>query len=213
MKVYPSILSANFNELEKEITAINTAGADGIHIDMMDGHFVPNLSFGPLVIAKLHEISSLPLDCHLMVSNPELYYKSLAEYKARFISFHYEVCKDNITKHITEIKKLNCLVGIAINPNTPVDVLTEYINDIDLVVLMSVNPGFGGQKFIPTTIDKIISLKNIITQKNSTALIEIDGGINKEWGEEVAKVGADIVVAGSYVFKNNCYQTQIRSLK
>ena len=207
-----SILSADFNNLGKEIQIINDSDADFIHLDVMDGVFVPNISFGFPIIEHVNKIAQKPLDVHLMIIDPTQYIIPSAKAGASIITVHYEACKQ-LRHTIRRIKELGVKAGVSLNPNTPVDVLKEVITELDMVLLMSVNPGFGAQKFIEHTIEKVAGLKRMITSKGLDTLIEIDGGVNLETGKRLLEAGADVLVAGNFVFKaKNPIQT-IKNLK
>ncbi|MBQ3034827.1 MAG: ribulose-phosphate 3-epimerase [Alphaproteobacteria bacterium] len=208
--VAPSILSADFSCLGKEIIKLNDAGADLIHIDVMDGVFVPNLTFGAPVVKSIRPYSKLPFDVHLMVEKPSILIKDFADAGADFITVHLE-CKEEIPFLISLIKKEKKKVGLSIKPNTKVSDILPYIPDIDLILVMSVEPGFGGQKFQQEAIKKIADLKELIGRKK--VLISVDGGINDVTAPACVYAGADILVAGSYVFKNKPYKKAIEKLK
>ena len=212
MYVAPSILSADFANLESEIKAVCEAGADLIHIDVMDGHFVPNLTIGPVVVNAAKKSSSVPLDIHLMVENPSFFVEMFLGIKPKFLGFHIEA-ENHPLRLIDYIRNNGISPAIVLNPHTPISSLKHIINSVDMVLLMSVNPGFGGQKFMPTVIDKIKELKELIYKTNSICMIEVDGGVNGLNVAELDEAGADIVVAGSYIFSSNDYETAIRSLK
>lgn len=197
--ISPSILSADFNNLGNDILMLNQSEADWIHFDVMDGVFVPNISFGLPVIQHVKKIASKPLDVHLMIINPDLFIKPFAESGADILTVHYEVC-NHLHRTVGAIHNEGMKAGVCLNPATPVHVLEDIINDLDLVLLMSVNPGFGGQKFIQNTYQKVIRLRRLIDEKHSGALIEIDGGVNFETGKLLFDAGADVLVAGSFVF-------------
>ena len=199
MIIAPSILAADFANLQKEVTMINDSAADWIHVDIMDGVFVPNISFGIPVTAAIKKHAKKPLDVHLMIVNPERYVEDFRKAGADVISVHAEACP-HLHRNIQQIKSLGAKAGVAINPHTPISVLENIIQDIDLVCLMSVNPGFGGQKFIEETFNKVGDLKNLILRKSSLAQIEIDGGVNQQNAPRLAKAGADVLVAGNFVF-------------
>ena len=202
IKISPSILSADFSKLGNEIRDLEKAGADLIHIDVMDGHFVPNITIGPGVIYKLRKCSSLPFDVHLMISPVHNFIKSFAEAGADIITIHPEAT-DNLVSSIEKIKSLNKKAGVSLNPETPVNKVLPVLDLIDLVLIMSVNPGFGGQKFIENTLEKVKLLRKKIDTKNLAVQIEIDGGINFENSKIVKKAGVDILVSGATIFKKN----------
>jgi len=210
--IAPSILSADFVNLEKGIQMLNKSKADWIHIDVMDGVFVPNITIGFPVIKRIKQVAKKPLDVHLMIIQPERYFEKFKEAGADNLSIHYE---GNIHLHrsVHAIKQLGMKAGVVINPHTPVDALSEIIKDVDLVCVMSVNPGFGGQKFIENTYSKIINLKALITAVKSKALIEIDGGVDKTNAAKLLKCGADVLVAGNYVFSSKEPLKTIADLK
>ena len=202
IQISPSILSADFSQLGKEIKRLEEGGADMIHVDVMDGHFVPNLTIGPPVIKSLKKHSSILFDVHLMISPVHKYIEAYANAGADIITIHPEAT-DNMDLSITKIRELNKKVGVSLNPETKVDVLIDHLNKIDLVLIMSVNPGFGGQKFMPEVLSKIKQLKKIQTEKNLNFDIEIDGGINFENSKQAVEAGANILVSGTTIFKSN----------
>ena len=202
IKISPSILSADFSELGKEIKKLENGGADLIHVDVMDGHFVPNLTIGPPVIKALRKYTKLPFDVHLMISPVHEYIKNFAEAGSDIITIHPEATK-NLKETINLIKKFDKKVGISLNPNTEINIIDSHLNNIDLVLIMSVFPGFGGQKFIPDTIKKIKDLKAIKDKNNYSFDIEVDGGINFSNSKEVINAGANILVSGTTIFKEN----------
>ena len=202
IQISPSILSADFNQLGKEIKRLEEAGADMIHVDVMDGHFVPNLTMGPPVIKALRKYTKLPFDVHLMISPVHKYIKDYADAGADIITIHPETT-DNLEDSIQHIKKLNKKIGISLNPGTQVEVIKKFLEKIDLVLIMSVNPGFGGQKFIPEVLVKIKELKKIKDQQNLNFDIVVDGGINFDNSKLVIDAGANILVSGTTIFKNN----------
>ena len=202
IQISPSILSADFSQLSNEIKRLEDGGADMIHVDVMDGHFVPNLTIGPPVIKSLKKHSSILFDVHLMISPVHKYIKAYADAGADIITIHPEAT-DDINSSISLIKELNKKVGISLNPKTRVDVIIEHLNKIDLVLIMSVNPGFGGQKFMPEVLSKIEELKQLRTTKDLNFDIEIDGGINFENSKMAIRAGANILVSGTTIFKSN----------
>ena len=202
IKISPSILSADFSQLGKEIKKLEDGGADLIHVDVMDGHFVPNLTIGPPVIKTLRKYTKLPFDVHLMISPVHKYIKNFADAGSDIITIHPEATED-LKESISLIKELNKKVGISLNPNTEINVIESQLNNIDLVLIMSVFPGFGGQKFIPETIKKIKDLKEIKDNNNYSFDIEVDGGINFSNSKDVINAGANILVSGTTIFKEN----------
>ena len=205
IKIAPSILSADFGQLGSEIKRLEEAGADMIHVDVMDGHFVPNLTVGPPVINTLRKYTKLPFDVHLMISPVHKYIKDYAEAGANIITIHPEAT-DNLQESIKHIKNFGKKVGVSLNPNTQIDIIEKLLVEINLVLIMSVHPGFAGQKFIPNVLDKIKELKKIKDKKNLNFDIEVDGGINFDNSKLVIEAGADILVSGTTIFKNNLYE-------
>ena len=212
MYVAPSILSADFGRLAEEIRAVCEAGADLIHVDVMDGHFVPNLTIGPLVVSAAAKASSKPLDIHLMVKNVPFFVDLFLPLKPKFLSFHIEEGTHPL-RLIDHIRRCGVSPAVVLNPHTPLSVLEFILGEVDMVLLMSVNPGFGGQKFIPSALEKIKQLRELIDRKGAKCLIEVDGGVNGLNIAGIDEAGADIVVAGNYIFSSNDYTEAIRALK
>ena len=210
--IAPSILSADFTRLGDEIKAVEAAGADWIHIDVMDGHFVPNITIGPLVVKAARRVTDLPLDVHLMIEKPERYIQAFADAGSDLISVQVETCS-HLNRTIQMIKETGARAGVVLNPSTSLSTLDWELENVYHVMLMSVNPGFGGQKFIPSCLDKIRDLRKIIDEKKLETLIEIDGGVNENTIGDISAAGADIFVAGSAIFKNSDYTKTIATFK
>jgi ribulose-phosphate 3-epimerase len=210
--VAPSILASDFANLQKEITMINESSADWIHVDIMDGVFVPNISIGLPVVHAVKKHAKKPLDVHLMIVQPERYIEAFRQAGAEYISVHAEACI-HLHRTIEQIKATGAKAGVALNPHTPVSVLSEIINDIDLVCMMSVNPGFGGQKFIQNTYNKTRELAELIKKKKANVLIEIDGGVNQDNAKDLLDAGASVLVAGNFVFASTDPKATIEKLK
>ena len=199
MQIAPSLLSADFSCLEQEIAKIETAGADLLHIDIMDGHFVPNLTFGAPVVKAIRKVSKLPFDVHLMVEKPENFITLFSEAGADLLTVHVEATV-HLHRTIQSIKENKMYAGVALNPSTPLSAIEEIVSDLDLLLIMSVNPGFGGQQFIPSSLDKIRRLKSMLLAKQSTARIAVDGGVTLNNASQLRECGADILVAGSAIY-------------
>ena len=213
IKIAPSILACNFSKLNDEVLSIEKAGADFIHLDIMDGHFVPNLTFGPPVIKSLRHLTKLPFDVHLMVSNPDVLLDEYVNAGSNIITVHVEACND-LARTLNYIKSKGCKAGVAINPHTDIQFIENVIEDLDLILIMTVNPGFGGQKFINSMVKKIFLVKEIISTRD--IFLEVDGGITKENSKVVINAGANVLVAGTSVFKTNkeiTYKMNIDSLR
>lgn len=210
--ISPSLLSADFANLQRDVEMLNRSEADWLHMDVMDGVFVPNISFGFPVLEAVSKISKKPLDVHLMIVKPERYVAQTAKCGAMMMTVHYEACT-HLHRTIQEIHAAGMKAGVSLNPSTPVSVLEDIIGDVELVLLMSVNPGFGGQKFIENTIQKVQRLRQLIQQSGSHALIEVDGGVQADTAPRLVQAGTDALVSGSYIFKASDPIAVIRSLK
>ena len=210
--IAPSILSADFSRLGDEVKAAEVAGADWIHVDVMDGHFVPNITIGPLVVEAVRSITQLPLDVHLMIENPDQHLEAFANAGCTYLTVHAEACY-HLHRTVHAIKDLGVKAGVTLNPATPLSMIEWVLKDLDLVLIMSVNPGFGGQKFIPESVQKIRDLKSMIDSKNLNVLIEVDGGVNQDTIRSVSEAGADAFVAGSAIFGSSDYGETIGKLR
>jgi ribulose-phosphate 3-epimerase len=210
--IAPSLLSANFAHLQKDIDMINKSSADWLHLDIMDGVFVPNISFGFPIIESIKDTCQKPLDVHLMIVEPDKFIADFAAVGTYMLNVHYEACT-HLHRTIQKIKSANMKAAVTLNPHTPISLLHDIIQDVDMVLLMSVNPGYGGQKFIENTLQKTSDLKELILKRNSTALIQIDGGVNLTTGKQLIEQGADVLVAGSFVFASNNPLQTIAELK
>lgn len=208
----PSLLSADFVRLAEEIARVEAAGADWLHLDIMDGHFVPNLTFGPPIVAAIRKISKLPLDVHLMVSNPAALVEQFAEAGANYLTVHVET-EPHLHRLVNRIRELGVKPAVTLNPATSVDLLDEILSEVDMVLVMSVNPGFGGQKFIPASLDKIRRLRQKLKRLDRQVLIEVDGGVNQETAPQLIEAGVDVLVAGSAVFGSADMKATIAALK
>lgn len=206
--IAPSILSADFSRLGDEIRAVEDAGADWIHVDVMDGHFVPNITIGPLIVEAARKVTSLPLDVHLMIESPERYIKDFADAGADLISVQVEACV-HLNRTIQMIKEIGLRAGVVLNPSTPLATIEWVLKDVDFVMIMSVNPGFGGQKFIPNSLDKVKDLRGMTRENGLSTLIEIDGGVNEKTIKNISDAGVDVFVAGSAIFGSSDYKETI----
>jgi len=210
--IAPSILSADFSRLGEEVKAVEAAGADWIHVDVMDGHFVPNITIGPLVVEAVRRVTQLPLDVHLMIEDPDQYLEAFAGAGSTYLTVHPEACY-HVHRTIQAIKDLGVKAGVSLNPATPLSALEWVLADVDLVLVMSVNPGFGGQTFIASAIPKIRDLKSMVRSKNPDVVIAVDGGVNQETIRSVSEAGADAFVAGSAIFGSSDYGKTIRKFR
>lgn len=210
--IAPSLLAADFLNLEQDIEMLNESEADWLHLDIMDGVFVPNISFGFPIINRLKEKTDKPLDVHMMIVEPEKFITEIADAGAYSMNVHYEACT-HLHRVVDEIKKQGMKAAVTLNPHTPVMLLEDIINEVDMVLIMSVNPGFGGQKFIEHAVEKVAVLKELMLRKNSKALIEVDGGVNLETGKRLIEAGADVLVAGNFIFASPDPARTIKELK
>jgi len=210
--IAPSILSADFARLAEAVTRVEAAGADWIHVDVMDGHFVPNLTVGPPMVEALRKVTKLPLDVHLMMTNPDSFIQEFAEAGANYLTVHVEACP-HLHRTVQSIKECHVKAGVTLNPATSVTTLEEILPEADLILVMSVNPGFGGQSFIETSYEKIARVRQLIDQSNSPALLEVDGGVNLENASRVVKAGAHVLVSGSAIFHSPDYAKTIQQMR
>lgn len=211
-KIAPSLLSADFLNLQRDVEMINNSDADWLHLDIMDGVFVPNISFGFPVLNALKDVCKKPMDVHLMIVEPQKFINEVAATGAYMMNVHYEACT-HLHRTITAIREAGMKAGVTLNPHTPVSLLEDVIQELDMVLLMSVNPGYGGQRFIEHSVEKVKELKKLIDRKGLSTLIEVDGGVNAETGKRLVDAGADVLVAGNYVFKSPDPVETIRQLK
>jgi ribulose-phosphate 3-epimerase len=212
IKIAPSLLSADFKNIEKEIKAVEKCGVELLHLDIMDGHFVPNLTFGPMIVGAINRCTDLPLDVHLMIENPDTLVEEFVKNGADYLTVSFEACK-HLNRTISLIKCHKIKVGCALNPATSLCLVKPVLEELDLLLLMSVNPGFGGQKFIPSVLPKIKAAKELIKEHKLKTDIEVDGGINPETAKAVKKAGATILVAGAAIFKNKNYCQTVKALR
>ena len=209
--IAPSILSADFSRLKEEIKAVEEAGAEWLHIDVMDGHFVPNITIGIPVVKSIRKVTNLFFDVHLMIEHPERYIKDFASAGADGITVHIEACKDPVSI-LKTIREYNCKAGISLKPATPLDAIKDILDHVDILLIMTVNPGFGGQKFMPEVLPKIREARKLIDESGKKILLEVDGGICQENAKIVREAGADVLVSGSYIFRSKDYKNAIRKL-
>jgi ribulose-phosphate 3-epimerase len=212
VKIAPSILSADFSKLGEEIKDVEKGGADYIHVDVMDGHFVPNITIGPLIVEAIRPITKLPLDVHLMIEHPDQYIEAFANAGADYITVHVEACK-HLHRTIHHIKSFGVKAGVVLNPATPVQMIEHIIDDIDMVLLMTVNPGFGGQKFIEQVLPKIRQVKDLVDNKGLSVEIEVDGGVNEETARKCVEAGANVLVAGSAIYNEKDRKKAIEKIR
>lgn len=210
--VAPSILSADFARLADEVARVEQGGADWLHIDVMDGHFVPNLTVGPPIVEALRKVTKLPLDVHLMMTNPDAFIEEFAQAGANYLTVHVEACP-HLHRTVQSIKERGVKAGVTLNPATPAVALSEIVRDADLILIMSVNPGFGGQKFIPSSLQKIAQVREMIDRTQSRAVLEVDGGVKPDNVAEIIAAGADVLVAGSAIFSSHDYAATIAALR
>ena len=212
VKIAPSILSADFSRLGDEIKAVEDAGADWIHVDVMDGHFVPNITIGPPVIESIRKVTKLPLDVHLMIEHADCYVKSFAEAGADLLTVHVEACP-HLNRTLQAIRELDVRAGVVLNPATPLSSLEEVLHEIDMVLLMSVNPGFSGQSFIPSILDKASNLRDIMSHYEDEIEMQVDGGVRVDNAGKIKEAGASVLVAGSAIFNSKDYKKTIQQLR
>ncbi|WP_026559393.1 ribulose-phosphate 3-epimerase [Bacillus sp. J37] len=212
IKIAPSILSANFAKLGEEVKDVENGGADYIHVDVMDGHFVPNITIGPLIVEAIRPVTKLPLDVHLMIEKPDQYIGEFAKAGADIITVHVEACR-HLHRTLQLIKSEGVKSGVVLNPHTPIESIVHVLEDVDMVLFMTVNPGFGGQTFIPQVLPKIKQLANIVKEKNLSIDIEVDGGVNEETAKLCVEAGANVLVAGSFIYNNPDRHQAIQTLK
>ncbi len=212
IRMAPSVLDADFGSLAAQIAAVESAGADVLHLDVMDGHFVPNITFGPLVVASIRRLTRLPLDTHLMITDPDRYLEAFRSAGSDIITVHYETCP-HLNRTVRRIRELGAKAGVVINPATPVALLADIVGEIDLLLIMSVNPGFGGQSFLPGSLEKLREASALIASGNRPVQLEIDGGIDGTTAPQAVRAGATVLVAGSYVFRSGDIPGAIRTLR
>jgi ribulose-phosphate 3-epimerase len=212
VQIAPSILSADFARLAEEIARVEAGGAELLHVDVMDGHFVPNLTLGPPIVECIRKVTRLPLDVHLMITNADTYIPAFAQAGADYLTVHVEACP-HLHRTVQSIKECRVKAGVTLNPATPLSALEEILGDVDLLLVMSVNPGFGGQQFIPSTLDKIARARRLLDRLGSRALLEVDGGVKVENAADIIQAGADILVSGSGIFDTTDYAITIKAMR
>jgi ribulose-phosphate 3-epimerase len=212
VNIAPSILSADFARLADEIAQVEAAGADLLHVDVMDGHFVPNLTLGPPIVEAIRKVTRLPLDVHLMITNADTYVAAFVDAGANYLTVHVEVCP-HLHRTVQSIKERDIQAGVTLNPATPLAAIEEILCDVDLVLIMSVNPGFGGQEFIPSSLDKISRARKLLDQIGSQALLEVDGGVKIDNAAQIVQAGADVLVSGSAIFSSPDYASTIKAMR
>ncbi len=213
IKIAPSILSADFSRLKDEIQAVEAAGADWLHVDVMDGHFVPNITLGPVVVEWVRKVTTIPIDVHLMITDPDKYAPEFIKAGANWVSVHPETCRPNPRAMLNKIRELGARPSVAVNPDVPLSMVEDYFADIDMLLMMTVFPGFGGQAFIPDVLPKIAQARKAIEQKKLSILIEVDGGIKVDNIERVVARGGEVIVSGSGIFKTPSYSETIRQMR
>ena len=213
VKIAPSILSADFSRLKDEIRAIEAAGADWLHVDVMDGHFVPNITIGPVVVEWVRKVTTIPVDVHLMITDPDKYAPEFINAGADWVSVHPETCRPNPRATLNKIRELGARPSLAVNPDVPLGNIEDYLTDIDMLLMMTVFPGFGGQAFIPDVLPKIEEARRLIDQKNLSILIEVDGGVKVDNIAQVVSAGGEVIVSGSGIFKTPDYAETIRQMR
>jgi len=213
VKIAPSILSADFSRLKDEIQAVEAAGADWLHVDVMDGHFVPNITIGPVVVEWVRKVTTIPVDVHLMITDPDKYAPEFINAGADWVSVHPETCRPNPRATLNKIRELGARPSLAVNPDVPLGNIEDYLTDIDMLLMMTVFPGFGGQAFIPDVLPKIEEARRLIDQKNLSILIEVDGGVKVDNIAQVVSAGGEVIVSGSGIFKTPYYAETIRQMR
>ena len=212
IKIAPSILSANFAKLGEEIKEVENAGADYIHVDIMDGHFVPNITMGPMIVEAIRPVTKLPLDVHLMIENPDHYIEAFAKAGADYLTIHVEACR-HLHRTLQLIRSFGVKAGVVLNPATPIETIQHVLEEVDMILLMTVNPGFGGQSFIPNVLKKIEQVRKLVEEKDLTIEIEVDGGINSDTAKQCVEAGADVLVAGSAIYNHQDRNAALQAIR